>query len=69
MFREEEFRPSTNGQQAMDLLREFNMSVMPYNIATEDHRWEATIYEQAIEYGPTLEIAICKAVIASRRND
>jgi hypothetical protein len=64
MFREEEFRPSTNGQQAMDLAREHNIGLAPQI----DGSWSALVYWDADmlppQLGPTPELAICKAIIA-----
>jgi hypothetical protein len=65
-----EFTPSTNGQQAMDLLKnhhftiESNMSDKWYvGYVIEDSEGEP--HWEGVE-GPTPEIAICKAVIASK---
>ena len=72
------FTPSTNGQQAMDLLREHRVSLI--SPKSGENKWKIVIYINKEEgrygvtheyngYGPTLEIAICKAIVASKATD
>ncbi len=59
------FTPSTNGQQAIDLQKQFDIATYP-NSKTKI--WTARLENQRGaqgECGPTPEIAICKAVIAA----
>ena len=68
----DEFHPSINGQQAMDLLREYNMSIEYDHLGT----WSADAIPVRTGpiriftgQGPTPEIAICKAVVATKRSE
>jgi len=68
------FTPSTNGQQAMDLLRELlkNYSVVHLDVDAVncklglDHK---TTLDTIRVFGPTPEIAICRAIVASKATD
>lgn len=57
-----DYRPSINGWQAMALVKEFKLHLYAGGI------WEACPDDNATVsgYGPTPEIAICRAVVAAK---
>ena len=61
------YTPSTNGQQAMDLVKAFKVRVRP------DKGWGAALYFEDGRsewwFGPTPELAITRAVVASKWGD
>jgi len=69
------FHPSTNGQQAIDLMREYGVGVMPTtpehttwqaNFTLLKQSWSGLYSVQESVQGPTPEIAICKAIVAMK---
>mgnify|MGYP000209085886 FL=1 len=61
------FTPSTNGQQAMDLLRELKPDALQWD--EHGKQWEVVLSDDKYVVGPTPEIAICRAIIASKATD
>lgn len=74
-----DYRPSTNGQQAMDLAKKYKIGFLPYEHRKGIHcdqyyiaYWTGavdSVHHRRFEEGATPEIAICKAVIAMKESE
>ncbi len=64
------FHPSTNPAQAMELLKQYKISInYRSGIPSQDKIWAAILYvsgESFLASGPTPEVSICKAVVAAK---
>jgi len=76
------YRPDINGGQAMELVEEFGISIMPLCKSVPYSEWAASLWEKVQEYvgadgypneyklhegyGETALIAICRTVVASK---
>jgi len=66
------FTPSTNGQQAMNLIREYGINIMVdgYDENDKPNSWETSIDGAPwVCFGSTPEIAIAKAIVAMKGDE